>query len=222
MADLVLHAETRTAMGKKNRALRAKGIVPIHVYGLNDAPSSLQAELRHLVSVVREAGRTSLVTVETDGENQDFTLVRDVATHPVSGAVLHVDFLRVDPTQAVEAPVPVVLINQEEAPGTRGGAGFVTQGVYEVLLSARPDDIPNELLADCSGLDSFDAAVLASDLPLPPDVELTSDPDERVAWIQPPRVIEEDLVDEEAIEGEEGEAVGEAEGEDGDSPESSQ
>ncbi len=202
MADLVLNAETRTAMGKKNRALRAQGIIPIHVYGLDDAPASLQASQRHLINVVREAGRTSLVMVESEGGEQDVTLVREVATHPVSGALLHVDFLRVDPEQVVEAPVPVILVRQDEAPGIRGGAGFVTQGIYEVVLSARPGNIPHELEADCSVLEDFSSAVLASDLPLPEGATLASDPDDRVAWVQPPRVMEEDIAVDEELEGE--------------------
>lgn len=193
MADLVLQADQRTAMGKKNRALRAKGIIPIHVYGLNDVPLSLQADSRRLISVVREAGRTSPVVVETTEGTADVTLVREVATHPVSGDLLHVDFLRVDPTQTVEAPVPVFLINQDVAPGTRGGAGFVTQGIYEVVLSARPGDIPQQLEADCIVLESLDHAILASDLVLPEEVSLAGDPADRIAWIQPPRVIEEDI-----------------------------
>ena len=210
MADLVLKADPRTAMGKKNRALRASGIIPIHVYGLDDAPQSLQAEGRRLISVVREAGRTSPVIVETNDGSNDVTLVREIATHPVSGDVLHVDFLRVDPNQTVEAPVPVILFNQEIAPGTRGGAGFVTQGVYEIVLSARPGNIPQSLEADCIVLESLDHAILASDLELPEGAALAGDPEERIAWIQPPRVIAEDLVD----EGEEGEEVeGDVEGE---------
>ena len=212
MADLVLKADPRTAMGKKNRALRASGIIPIHVYGLDDAPQSLQAEGRRLISVVREAGRTSPVIVETNDGSTDVTLVREIATHPVSGDVLHVDFLRVDPDQTVEAPVPVVLFNQDIAPGTRGGAGFVTQGVYEVMLAARPGNIPQSLEADCIVLETLDHAILASDLELPEGVVLASDQEERIAWIQPPRVIAEDLVGEEQ-EGEEieGETEGEAE-----------
>ena len=202
MADLVLQADTRTTMGKKNRALRAQGIIPIHVYGLKDAPLSLQSESRRLINVVREAGRTTPIIVESAAGIKDVTLVREVSTHPVSGEVLHVDFLRVDVTQTVEAPVPVVLINQEEATGTRGGAGFVTQGVYEVVLSARPGSIPHELQADCSVLDSLDVAILASDLPLPSDAALAGDPDERIAWIQPPRVLVEDEEEDEGLEGE--------------------
>ena len=210
MADLVLQADPRTAMGKKNRALRASGIIPIHVYGLEEAPLSLQVEGRRLISVVREAGRTSPVVVKTTNGSSDVTLVREIATHPVSGDVLHVDFLRVDPDQSVEAPVPIILFNQDIAPGTRGGAGFVTQGLYEIVLAARPDSIPQSLEADCIVLESLDQAILASDLELPEGAVLAGDPDERIAWIQPPRVIAEDLVDED----EEGlDVEGEGEGE---------
>ena len=210
MADLVLQADTRTAMGKKNRALRASGIIPIHVYGLDEAPLSLQAEGRRLIRVVREAGRTSTVVVESTNGSSDVTLVREIATHPVSGDVLHVDFLRVDLDQSVEAPVPIILFNQDIAPGTRGGAGFVTQGLYKIVLAARPDSIPQSLEADCIVLESLDQAILASDLELPEGAVLAGDPDERIAWIQPPRVMAEDLVDED----EEGlEVEGEAEGE---------
>ena len=210
MADLVLQADPRTAMGKKNRALRASGIIPIHVYGLDEAPLSLQAEGRRLIRVVREAGRTSTVVVESTNGSSDVTLVREIATHPVSGDVLHVDFLRVDLDQSVEAPVPIILFNQDIAPGTRGGAGFVTQGLYEIVLAARPDSIPQSLEADCIVLESLDQAILASDLELPEGAVLAGDPDERIAWIQPPRVMAEDLVDED----EEGlEVEGEAEGE---------
>ena len=207
MDELVLDAALRTAMGKKNRALRAQGIIPIHVYGLDSAPAALQTDIRRLISVVRAAGRTSPVIVKSPNGDADVTLVRDIATHPVSGDVLHVDFLRVDPTRSVDAPVPVILINQEVAPGTRGGAGFVTQGLYEIVLSARPGDIPQSLEADCVVLESLYDAILASDLPLPEGASLAGDPDDRVAWIQPPRVLAEDL---ETVEGEE-EIDGEAE-----------
>lgn len=211
MDELVLEAAPRTAMGKKNRALRAKGIIPIHVYGLNEAPLSLQTDIRRLVNVVRSAGRTSPVVVKSPQGDADVTLVREIATHPVSGDLLHVDFLRVDPDQTVEAPVPVVLFNQDIAPGTRGGAGFVTQGVYEVVLSARPGEIPQHLEADCIVLETLDDAILASELALPAGATLAGDPDERVAWIQPPRVIAEDLEEEDEEELVEGEGEEESE-----------
>ena len=128
-----------------------------------------------------------------------------------------VDFQRVDIQQTVETPVPVSLIGQEDAPGTAGGAGVVTQGMFEILVRAKPFDVPNEIIVDTSGMEEIDSVLLASDVPLPAGVELAGNEDDRVCWIQPPRVTaEEDLVpvgEEELIEGVEGEVV---EGEDGD------
>lgn len=188
MPDLVLDADPRVAMGKKNRALRRNGLVPIHVYGLDESPRALQAQASPLVSTIRSAGRTTPVTVKVSDGTESVTLIRDVAVHPVSGEPLHVDFLRVDVTQTVVAPVPVELANQDNAPGTLGGAGVVTQGIYEVLLEARPGDMPSSVVADCIVLTSLDVAIHASDLDLGPGVSIAGDPDERVAWIQPPRV----------------------------------
>ena len=202
MPDLVLDADPRVAMGKKNRALRRQGIVPIHVYGLDESPRALQAATSPLVATIRSAGRTTPVTVKVSDGTESVTLIRDVAVHPVSGEPLHVDFLRVDVTQTVVAPVPVELINQDNAPGTLGGAGVVTQGIYEVMLEARPGDMPSSVVADCTVLVSLDVAIHASDLDLGPGVAIAGDPDERVAWIQPPRVSGDDIEGEEEAEAE--------------------
>ena len=207
MPDLVLEADPRTAMGKKNRALRRNGIVPIHVYGLDSSPQALQAPESRLVSIVKTAGRTTPVTVKSSDGTESVTVIRDIAVHPVSGAPLHVDFLRVDVTQTIVAPVPIELVNQDDAPGTLGGAGVVTQGLYEVMLEARPGDMPSSVVVDCVVLVSLDVAVHASDLELGPGVSVAGDPDERVAWIQPPRVSEADEEAEEEAEVEAAEGI---------------
>lgn len=202
MPDLVLDADPRVAMGKKNRALRRQGIVPIHVYGLDESPRALQADSSPLIATIRSAGRTTPVTVKVSDGTESVTLIRDVAVHPVSGEPLHVDFLRVDVTQTVVAPVPIELVNQDNAPGTLGGAGVVTQGLYELMLEARPGDMPSSIVADCTVLVSLDVAIHASDLDLGPGVSIAGDPDDRVAWIQPPRVSSEDAEAEEEAEAE--------------------
>ncbi|MDA0676857.1 MAG: 50S ribosomal protein L25 [Chloroflexi bacterium] len=211
MADnITLSVTPRTTFGKKNRALRRTGVIPVHVYGQDQAPLALQAGIAELRVALRAAGATTPVTVNVAGGENAVTLVRDIAVHPVNGSILHVDFMRVDITHAVEAVVPLVMINEEEAPGIRGGAGVVTQAVYEITVLAKPFDIPHEIEVDCSVLVDLDADIKAGDLKLPSGVELVSDADARIAWIQPPRVAEE--TEEAGVgEGEEG-AAGEEEG----------
>ena len=130
--------------------------------------------------------------------------------HAVSGNIQHVDFLRVDAEKPVDAPVPLVLFNQESAPGTAGGAGVVTQGIYEVTVRAKPFDVPAEIQVDCIVLESIELSITTKDLKLPPGVELVSSDTERVAWIQPPRVEVEPVQSEELDESLEGEGDSES------------
>ena len=96
----------------------------------------------------------------------------------------------------------------------------MTQGIYEITVSARPFDIPSAIEADCSVLEDLETDIKSSDLDLPDGVTLVSDPDARVAWIQPPRVVEEVATSElgegeEGAEAAEGEEAGEGEGDGG-------
>ncbi len=217
MDAVTLNVEVRTALGKKNRALRREGITPIHMYGLTKEPETLQVGHADLRIALRAAGRTTPVTLSLGGE-ETVTIVREIARHAVTGDIQHVDFQRVDVQQTVETPVPVSLTGQEDAPGTAGGAGVVTQGMFEIFVRAKPFDVPNEIIVDCSGMENIDSVILASDVPLPTGVELAGLPDDRVCWVQPPRV----SADEDAVaEGEEGEIIdGDAESADAESGDS--
>jgi large subunit ribosomal protein L25 len=203
MDNISLNVDVRTAFGKKNRALRRLGITPVHMYGLNLDSESLQADEKELRTTLRTAGRTTPVTLKVAGSKETVTIVREIARHAVSGAIQHVDFQRVDVQQEVETPVPVVLTGQEEAPGTAGGAGVVTQGAFEILVRAKPFDVPNEIVIDCSGLMEIDSAILAGEVKLPSGVTLAGPEEDRIAWIQPPRV----TADEDAVAAEEAEVT---------------
>ena len=202
MADNIsLSVQTRTTLGKKNKALRRSGLIPVHVYGQGEDPLALQVNSTELRSTLRAAGATTPVTVKIDGGGQSVTLVRQISVHPVSGDLLHVDFMRVDVTSEVQAIVPLTLVNTEEAPGIRGGAGVVTQAIYDISVRAKPFDIPNEIEVDCMVLVDLDVDIKAQDLVLPSGVTLESDPESRIAWIQPPRVVEEVAATDEVEEG---------------------
>ncbi len=212
MDAVTLEVEVRTTFGKKNRALRRQGITPVHMYGLNEDSESLQTKENDLRVALRTAGRTTPITLKSADGKGTVTIVREIARHAVTGDIQHVDFQRVDVEQLVEVPVPIVLTGQEEAPGTAGGAGVVTQGSFEILVRAKPFDVPNEIVVDCSILEEIDSVILANEVKFPAGVELAGPEDERIAWVQPPRVTaEEDLAP--VVEGEEGEMLEDAEGE---------
>ncbi|GIS28312.1 MAG: general stress protein CTC [Chloroflexota bacterium] len=203
MNPIILNTEKREIYGKKLRSLRKKGILPIHVYGPGMESIALQSETNNVLKVLQEAGRTNPVKI-IDSDKEHTTLVRNVDQHPATGELQHVDFMRVDENKPIEVEVPVVLIG--EAPGTRGGAGTVTQAIYSLSVLSKPFTVPSEIQADLSVLVDLETNIKRGDLVLPDGVELVGDPDIPVAWIQPPRVQEEVAVEEGAEEGaEEGE-----------------
>lgn len=198
MNPIILNTEKREIYGKKLRSLRKKGILPIHVYGPGMESIALQSETNNVLKVLQEAGRTNPVKI-IDSDMEHTTLVRNVDQHPATGELQHVDFMRVDENKAIEVEVPVVLIG--EAPGTRGGAGTVTQAIYSLSVLSKPFTVPSEIQADLSVLVDLETNIKRGDLVLPDGVELVGDPDIPVAWIQPPRVQEEVAVEEGAEEG---------------------
>jgi large subunit ribosomal protein L25 len=188
MDQVILTANPRTALGKKNRALRREGAVPLHLYGLNESPLNLQATLADVRVALREAGFTTPVRVQVQGGEDAVTVIREITRHSVSGELQHVDLLRVDPEKPVVVPVPVRLVNASSAPGIRGGAGVVTQGMYQVAVRAKPFDVPKELIVECMKLEGFDSAIKVADLAYPQGVEPAGNVNALVAWIQAPRV----------------------------------
>jgi len=232
MAEIIVHATPRAPQGTRPvRRLRGEGKVPGVVYGLGADPVTLTVDWRELRSaLVTEQGLNAVIHLELDGERTP-TLVKEMQRHKVRRDVLHVDFIRVDLSKTVDVDVPIHLVGEAEAVIRENGV--VDQMLTQLLITARPADIPPQLTIDISGLE-IGHALRVGDITLPEGVTTPVDPEEAVVAAQH-GISEEELeaaaaevageVGEEAAEGEEaeGEAVegegGEAAGEGGEAPE---
>lgn len=204
----------RQVVGKKVRALRREGFVPVHYYGRGMESLTLQASTGMLRKVVDEAGANIPVEVDVEGtDGSDICFVREVQWHPVNGSLLHVDFMRVDITERVTAEVPITLIGQSEA--VRELGGVIIQPFQTLPVEALPLDMPKEVIVDVTPLVMFGDAVRVGEIELEGESEILRDDDDLLVTVQEPRIeIEEEVVDEE-IEGEEleeGEEGAEGEG----------
>src|SRR5579871_3855242 len=111
--DVTLVAETGRVTGSRPaRRLRAEGLVPGVVYGLDREPVSVAVawpELRRALTT--EAGLNALITLDVEG-HQDLTIVKDLQRDPVRRSVTHVDFLRIDRDAEISVDVPIVLVGE--------------------------------------------------------------------------------------------------------------
>lgn len=192
----------RQVIGKKVKALRREGFIPVHYYGSGIESLSLQAFGTTLRKVVDEAGANIPVQVDVEGTaGSDICFVREVQWHPVNGSLLHVDFMRVDVTERVTAEVPVVLTGQSEA--VRELGGVIIQPFQTLPVDALPLDMPEAVTIDVTSLREFGDAIRVGEIELEGDVVILRDDDDLLVTVQQPRVEEEETVADEELEGEE-------------------
>ncbi len=198
-----LKLDRRVVTGKKVRQLRRQGVTPVHLYGAAIEPENLQVDDRTLTRLLTQVGSNIPVSVEfEDQEMENICFVREVQRHPVTDAVIHVDFLRVDISQTISAEVPLALTGT--SPAVTQMAGTLLQSVQSLSIEALPMNMPEEVPVDVSVLVDFDTPLLVRDIEVPGNVTVLNDPDEAIVRVAPPR-LEVELFDEEEG-GEEGAA----------------
>ena len=198
-----LKLDERTLTGKKVRRLRRQGITPVHVYGAGINPANLQVDDRTLNRLLPQVGSNIPISVEYEGQDGEYIcFVREIQRHPVTEAVIHVDFLRVDITQTVAAEVPINLVGA--SPAVTQMAGTLLQNIQSLSIEALPMNMPAEVTVDISGLVDFDSTLSVSDVEVPGNVTVLNELEDVIVRVAPPRLeIEISETDEELEEGEE-------------------
>jgi large subunit ribosomal protein L25 len=220
-----LTAERRADRGKGvARKLRAAGRVPAVLYGHDQESTPLSVDAHDMFKVLHtSAGANVLLDLKVD-KDEHLVLAREVQQNHIKGTILHVDFLVVSRTETIQVNVEIVDVG--EAPGVKQG-GVVDHHLREVLVECFPQDVPEHIEADVSGLDLNDV-LHVSDLVAPEGVAILSNPEETVLAVivpavlkteadltiagEEPAVVEEAEEEPEAAEGEGGEAPAEGEG----------
>jgi large subunit ribosomal protein L25 len=215
MSDqLLLSADTGREEGTRaSRRLRRDGRVPAVVYGLQSEPVTVSVawpDLRAALST--DAGLNVLITLSIDGSEQ-LSIVKDLQRHPVRRDVIHVDFLRVTADQEIEVEIPITLIG--EALEVTRADGMVDQSIYMLTVTARPADVPDEIVVDISEMALGDS-IRVGDLALPAGVTTLVDPDDSVANSLVTRSTREAMAADEAAEAEADADGEEVDGEDSD------
>jgi large subunit ribosomal protein L25 len=180
-----LHVQERTVLGKKVSVLRRQGVTPIHLYGPGIASQTFQVDTKLLRKTLTIIGYNRPVEVVPDGSSEThLAFVREIQFHPLTTEVVHVDFLRVDSNKTTTVEVPVEFTGESSAVRNQGGS--LIQGMYTVLVEARPMEIPEIIVLDIAVLDSFDKALHVSDLVVPTGVVILTDSEQMVAHVTPP------------------------------------
>jgi large subunit ribosomal protein L25 len=179
---------TGTGVVKK---LRRAGQVPGVVYGRGIDATTVAVDAKALRgALLTSAGMNVLIDmmIEDGAQAARTVMVKDVQRDIFRRDIIHVDFTTVDLTQTVEAHVPIIFKGTPK--GVTEDGGVFEPHLREVIVECLPTQIPEHLDLDVSDL-ALGRSVHVSNLVLPSDVTLISEPEEVVATVVAPRVVEE-------------------------------
>lgn len=190
--------QERTDLGKKaTKALRKSGHIPAVVYSKNSVThfSTTHGAVKKLIFTPD----LKLAELQMAGGVKK-ALIKDIDFHPVTEAIMHIDFIELIPNHPVKASVPVKF--KGVSPGVKAG-GKLLSGLRTVKVKATPEVLVDELFVDISSL-QLSEAVRVKDLEIPEGLSVEVDPATPIAVVEVPRALKG------GDDAEEGEAEGEA------------
>lgn len=177
MERIELKTTVRPTIGKgAARSLRRAGSVPAVVYGPGIQPILLSVGQRDLENALKNRKR-SLVVLDLMIQNGETShrsaMIKELQTHPVTGAFLHADFYEISMERKIRVRIPVVTTGKSK--GVEKG-GLLQIVRHEIEILCLPGRIPEKITLDISGLDIGDS-IHVREIPIPEDIEIPADVD---------------------------------------------
>ena len=172
MSEHTIKATGRSVEGKgASRRLRRAAQLPAIVYGGSAAPQAIQIEHEQIwLASHHEWFYSSILNLDVDGKVEQ-VLLRDMQRHPYKQLIMHLDFQRVDASQALRTKVQLRFLGQEKSPAGKTGGVIIMHELTEVEVSCLPKDLPEAIEVDLSALE-IGQVVHLSALKLPAGVEI--------------------------------------------------
>ena len=154
MKEIEVKGSMRKDLGKKaSKMLRKEGLIPCNMYGEKKDENGLpvatsfvcsMAELRKVVYTPH----IYVVKLVIDGEVHT-AVMKELQFHPVTDALLHIDFYEVNDQKPITIGIPVKLVGL--AQGVRDG-GRMNLSIRKINVTAPYQVIPEHLDIDVTEL----------------------------------------------------------------------
>lgn len=147
MKTYELTGTPRAEFGKKAaKALRAQNLVPCNIYGVGENITFIvnAADVRQLIYTP-----DTMVVLLTIGDTKKTAVVKEMQFHPLSGDVMHIDFLAVDENKAVTVEIPIQLTGH--AAGVKAG-GKLALNMRKMKVNGIYTQFPDRITIDVTEL----------------------------------------------------------------------
>ena len=148
----VLNVQARTA-GTTNdaRRLRKTGLIPAIVYGKGIEPKCISVNATEWQMLSRN--ELNILSLVEDGK-ETLVLLKEVQHDPILNRASHLDFQAIRMDQKIKAHVAVR--PGHELPAGASAGGLLEQNLHEIEVESLPQDLPEEIIVDVSGMNLGD------------------------------------------------------------------
>ncbi|MEE4608794.1 MAG: 50S ribosomal protein L25 [Desulfobacteraceae bacterium] len=209
MEFIALSTTPRHRTGKGGaHALRRQGRIPAVLYGPNTETRMLSVDAVELENNLKKHPASlsvfKLALDDDTGGRENLAMLKELQDDPITGALLHADFYRIDMDRKVLVRVPVITIGKCKGVEMGGMLQIIRR---DLTVECLPDRIPRKIEIDITDL-GVGEAVHVEDIQLGDDAEIPHDVNFTVVTVLSTRKTEGETEEgEEAAEGEAGEAA---------------
>ena len=183
MEIVKINGTSREVVGKAaTKRDRHSDSIPCVIYGGNDNVhfTTKLNDVRHLIYTPD----FKMAEITVNGETYN-AILKSAQFHPVSEAILHIDFLILTPGRPFKVEIPLRVVGQ--SPGVKGG-GKLLQSIRKIKVKVLPENLVSELTLDISKLELGQSARVRDIIPAT-GVEIMMSPSIPTVSIEIPRAL---------------------------------
>lgn len=148
MKSITINGSKRESVGKKaTKALRNAGKVPCVLYG-GDQPLHFAADEIAFKNLVYTPD-VHTVVIELEGGEKFDAVLQDIQFHPVTDAILHIDFYQIFEDKEITMEIPVHTVGVSR--GVKNG-GVLRFNSRRLKVRGLPSNLPDFIEADITSL----------------------------------------------------------------------
>ncbi len=201
--------KTLTVKKREKGEIIGEEMIPAVLYGPKRESVLISINKRDFTKIYQSVGESSLIILKIEDNNEKISvLIYETQKKPITGEIIHVDFLEPNLKEKVEAEVALVFTG--ESPAVKAINGTLIKNFYTVNVKALPEKLPHEINVDVGKINTIEDVVCIKDLDVSSDVEIMHEKDAVVAMVSAPEDVEAEL-EKPIEEGEEPEVIGEKE-----------
>jgi large subunit ribosomal protein L25 len=167
-----IEVTTRETGKHASRQSRVGGKVPGVVYGPKAKPLNVLTDEKFLTKYMGRKYESTIFNLKSteSGLNGVSVLLRDIQVHPLTRRAVHIDFYALDMSANIQ--VSIALRFDGKPVGLSEG-GVLELIVREIEIECKPNEIPDEIVVDVSGL-NVGEALHVSDVKVPAGMKIMS------------------------------------------------